>query len=490
MFDNVLLFLAAPALLALVIIVALGRYGSANNSRLGALVVVQALVYFCLSMWLGAKNLPLTLLDNGYFYVDSLSLYEIVITAIIFLLAAVYAKSYVASLLKQGEISQALLPLFYGAFCLLELVIIFGFMANNMALLWIFVELSTLLSVVLIVTLKAQENITAALKYVFVTSTAMLFSFVGIIVLFALSQSVIDGGSLNWTVLFAAASDFSPYVFNFAFILMLIGFVAKSGIVPFHTWLPSAYVRAPSVVAVASGAVLNLGLYAIIRIYALGHQVGDASLIKNLLLGLGLATIAIAAFSLLKRTNTKKVIAFSAVEQMGLALVGIGIASPLALFWVLFNQLAQVINKALLFFSAGIWHQQYLSNKFTAVREPFKYQPLASVGIIVGVAAAIGTPTLPIFLTKFNILSAMAGQPLLLAAALTCFLLLASGFGYYFIRAFSQPSDLPLIPYIAPLSMKLPIILCILLLLVLGLYLPPFLADIINTIISDLGLSG
>ncbi len=480
---------AAPAAIFAAISFLLGRFRPATDGRLlNTMLIIEAVMYLGLSIRLDAASLPRFLLNNHYLFVDSLGAYETVITSVLFLLAAVYSRGYLASLLERGEIERSLLGLFYGAFALLPLVIVLGFLSNNLALLWIFTELSTLLSVVLLVTLKARENITAALKYVFVTSTAMLFAFIGIIILFAISRVVIPGGSLNWTELMTAAAEISPRLYSFAFVFLFIGFAAKAGIVPFHTWLPTVYVRAPSVVAVVSGAVLNLGLYAILRLYAIGHRAGDDDFLNPLLITFGAASILLAALALIARTNTKKLIAFSGIEQSGLIVLAIGLGSPVALFWALFHKAGNALVKALLFFSSGIFHRQYQSNKFFAVKNPFKLQPLASWGLILGSAAAIGAPTLPVFLAKFNILSVMASQALpLFIGVLGGFLLVAAGFGYYLVRAFSQETGENIERYPTPLAMKLPIVVALLLLFALGLYLPGWLETTLNTIVSDLG---
>jgi hydrogenase-4 component F len=488
--SNLMLFgFVAPAIIIAAASFLLGRFRPSVDGRLlNTLLIFEAVLYLGLSVWLVVSDLPRFFLNNHYLFADTFSAYETLITSALFFLAAVYARGYLASLIDRGEIERSLLGLFYGAFALLPLVIVMGFLSNNLALMWIFAELSTLFSVVLVVTLKARENITAALKYVFVTSTAMLFAFIGVIVLFAVSRTVVPGGTLNWTDLMAAASSMPPKLYTFAFVLLFIGFAAKAAIVPFHTWLPTVYVRAPSVVAVISGAVLNLGLYAIIRLYAIGHLAGDSDVLNPLLITFGVASIFIAALALIARTNTKKVIAFSGVEQAGLILIAVGLGSPIALFWALFHKAGNALVKALLFFSAGIFHRQYNSNKFFSIKSPFKLQPLAAWGLILGSAAAVGMPTLPVFLAKFNILSVMASQALpLFIAVLAGFLLVAAGFGYYLIRAFSQPDDDNIKPYATPMAMKAPIVVALLALFALGLYMPSWLNTTLNTIVSDLG---
>ncbi|KTB48012.1 proton-conducting transporter membrane subunit [Dehalogenimonas alkenigignens] len=491
--DSLIIFgYAIPAVIAAAAAFLIGRFQPGGDGRrLNSLIIGEAVIYLGLSIWLAASGLPRFFTDNGYLMADTLGAYEAVITSVLFLLASVYARGYVGSLLERGEIERSLLGLFYGAFALLPLVIVMGFLSNNLALLWIFAELSTLFSVVLVVTLKARENITAALKYVFVTSTAMLFAFVGIIILFALSREVVPGGTLNWTDLMDAAASIEPRMYTFAFVFLFIGFGAKAAIAPFHTWLPTVYVRAPSVVAVVSGAVLNLGLYAILRLLALGHQAGDEAFLNPFLVAFGTASLFLAALALISRTNTKKLIAFSGIEHSGLILLAFGLGSPAALFWALFHKAGNALVKALLFFSAGIFHRQYGSNKFFAIKDPFRLQPLAAWGLVIGSAAAIGAPLTPVFLAKFNILVAAATQALpLFIAVLAAFLLAAAGFGYYLIRAFTQGGDAGMERYDTPAAMRLPIAAALVLLVALGVWLPGWLGDALNVIIADLGFQG
>jgi hydrogenase-4 component F len=489
MIDNILFIFCLPTLISLGIILWMSTcYKKADSHHYSTLAIFHATLYMGLSIWLCIFDQLIELSGNGYFYLDALALFEILILAALFLLAAIYSRGYIKSLLDKNEIDPNLLPVFYGTSFLLQLVLIMGFLSDNLALLWIFVELSTVFSAVLIITLKAKENITVALKYIFIASTSMLFSFMGIIILFSLSQEATVGGTLSWTGLMANAATFNQTAFNVAFVLSLIGFGAKAGMVPFHTWMPHAYTKAPSVVSVMYGPVLNLGLFAVIRLYAIGNQVGNTWLMNTTLLSIGILTIFVAAFSMLARHNTKKIVAFSAIEQTGLAMVGMSLANPLAFFWVIFNQLAQPFVKALLFFSAGIWHRQYSSNKLAAIQNPIRYQPLASTGIIIGAAAIVGAPLLPVFLVKFNILSVLAAKPLLLLLVLLLFLVAASGIGYYFIRAFTQSGESEIEIFSTPFSMNFPIIICILIIFLIGTYIPAPLSELINTILIELGI--
>ncbi len=490
MAPYILLLFILPPLMAGLLMAALGgRRLGRDNRFLSLLAAAQAFICLALSLWvIFGQSLPLFYLSGQPFMIDSLAIFEVFITSLVFLLAAVYARGYVAGLLEAGELDSALLRLFYGTLCLLELVTVLAFFSNNLALLWIFAELSTLFSAVLVVSLKARENIVAALKYVFITSTAMLFAFIGIIVLFALSRQVIDGGSLNLSSLLTSAALLDEKIFTLAFAFLFIGFAAKAGAAPFHTWVPSVYIRAPSVVAVVSVTTLNLALYAILRLYVIGYHAGSGGFISVLLFSFGLLSLAAAGLSMLARTNTKKLIAFAGVENTGFMLIAIGLGSPVAFFWVLFHQLGYTMVKTLLFLCAGIFHRQYQSNKYFMVYSPFKLQPLAAWGLILGAAALAGAPAFPVFLAKWNILSEMAGYSVpLVAAVLALVLLAAVGTAYYFIRVFGQPPADEPTPYQPTAGMKLSVALTLGIIVILGLYMPPALARLLNDIVSGTG---
>ena len=194
---------------------------------------------------------------KDYLFIDPLSLYEVLITCAVFLLAGIYGHGYIKTLVEKEGLRAGSLELFYICFNLLLIVIVFSFFSNNLALFWILLELTTILSAVLIVALSAKENIIAALKYVFIASTAMLFSVIGLIILFAMTKQTLDAGTLNWTLLMQSASALSPQYFSFACIFVFIGFASKAGIAPFHTWLPQAHARAPSVVSAVLSGVLS-----------------------------------------------------------------------------------------------------------------------------------------------------------------------------------------------------------------------------------------
>ena len=491
----ILIAFVLVSVLSLAIIIATRSHRQMNN-----VCIAQALIFAALAAWIAVfQQVPVLsfLVGSGYFFIDHLGLFEVLIATVIFTCAAVYSRGYVEGLLESGELEKGSLKLFYVAWVLLLLVIVLAFLYDNLALFWIFAELTTILSALLIAILSARENIDAAIKYIFVASISMLFAFVGFIFLFQVSRGGPDGaGTLEWTVLMQHAAAFPPGMMLASFTLVFVGFAAKSGIFPFHTWLPEAHAKAPSAVsAILSGVLLNVGIYGIIRMYAIAHQTSAFETIQPMLAVFGIFTIGIAAFSMLPQKNLKKLVAFSSVENMGIMLVGLAIATPVALFWVLFHVLAHSFTKASLFFSSGILHRQYRS-RFSSdaadeIKDVFQLQPLAAWGIILGGLAIIGMPPFPIFFTEFFILLQLGTVSLwVLGVMLVLLFIAAGGLGYFVLTAFTQvsepgtPSDIE--PYLTPASMKVPIIFLLAFLLVMVIVLPAGGTEFLNQIVTEL----
>ncbi len=465
---------------------------SKSHKKMQFLTAMHALAYFLIAIKiLLYGNLPLTFFDEKYIYIDSLSIYEILIASTIFFFASLYLGGYVEGLMASGDLNRRNLNVFYVAFNALLIATVIAFLSNNLALFWIFAELTTVFSAFLIAILNSQKNIDAALKYVFITSTAMLFSFIGIMLLFGLSSHAMGSGTLNWDDLMKNAKDLPETILMVSFVFIFIGFAAKSGIAPFHTWLPHAHSKAPSAVsAILSAVILNVGVYGILRIYSIVRQTDAEPIISQFMIGFGLFTIFVAAFTMLRQSDFKKLIAFSSVEHIGIVALGIGIGTPVALFWVLFHTLAHSLTKTLLFLSAGILHRQYLSNKAENMVNVFKLQPVASIGLVLGGIAIVGMPPFPLFLSELSILLEAIKISTPLVFAVFILLVIASvSIALFLIKIFSNLSDKDeyIEKYTAPFLMKLPIIALIIIIFVLGIFIPVELKNLIENIILSLG---
>jgi len=494
--DSLLVILALYAVIGVAVLAF--TVFSKTHQTMNALAVGLPVSYLVVSLYaLTDAALPSYGLGGGYFLVDHLSLYEILITAVLFLLAALYACQYIEGSIEIHEMDRNNLKIFYVALNGLLMALAYAFLADNLALFWILAELSTAFSAVLVVLLNAPKNIGAALKYVFITSTCMLFAFIGLILIFTLTEDLLGAGTLNWSTLMSIASTLSPAIMFAAFIFTFVGFAAKSGIVPFHAWLPSAHSKAPAPIsAILSGSITSVGIYGIIRIYAIVTQTAEVAKVSWFLIGFGVFSMVVAALTMLSQVNLKKLIGYSTVENMGFLLVGlglVGLSTSVALFWMLFYVMAHAFVKSSLFFSAGIIHHQYESVRMERIKNVFKLQPFAAWSLIVGGVAIIGMPLSAIFIPKVMILlQAAAVTPALLIGLLTVFLFVSAAFGIFLVKMLThKDQDAPAVgelkPFHAGWGMKIPIVILLAAVFALGVFFPQQLTDLLNTIVTELG---
>jgi hydrogenase-4 component F len=341
--------------------------------------------------------------------------------------------------------------------------------------------------------LNAPKNIGATLKYIFITSTCMLFAFIGLILIFTLTEDVLGAGTLNWSALMSIAGSLSPAIMFAAFIFTFVGFAAKSGIVPFHAWLPTAYSKAPGPIsAILSGTVTTIGIYGILRMYTILAQTEAAGKIQIFLIVFGVLSMIVAALTMLRERNLKKLIGYSSIEHMGFILVGLGIGTPVAIFWVVFYLLAHGYTKASLFFSAGIINHQFGGSRLEKIKNVFQLQPFAGWSLILGTFAIIGMPLSAIFLAKFSLLTlSTAVSPALTIVLLTVFLFVSAAFGIFMIRMLSRKEDSTTdVPkFKVEWSMKIPIMILLAIVVTLGVFFPQQLTDLLNTIVYELGVT-
>ena len=227
----------------------------------------------------------------------------------------------------------ALITLFFGA-------MMFAILAPSLPLMWVAVELTTLVSAPLIACRRDRGSLEAMWKYLLICSIGIAFALFGtMLVLHAQST-----GSARW------------YMAGFAFVLA--GYGTKMGLAPFHTWLPDAHSEAPAPVsALLSGALLNCSFFAIVRFREMMPEAA-APFCDNAMLSLGILSVAVGAVFMVRQTDFKRLLAYSSVEHMGIIAVLYSLCGTLdddriVAAALLLHIAAHSLTKTLLFQTAG-----------------------------------------------------------------------------------------------------------------------------------------
>ena len=231
--------------------------------------------------------------------------------------------------------------LYYTLFFLFFGAMMFALTASSVALMWVAVELTTLVSAPLIAYHRDKGSLEAMWKYLLICSIGIAFALFGTMLVLHAETT----GNTRW------------YMAGFAFVLA--GYGTKTGLAPFHTWLPDAHSEAPAPVsALLSGALLNCSFFAIVRFRGMMPE-DAAPFCDSAMLALGLLSVAVGAVFMVRQTDFKRLLAYSSVEHMGLITVLYSLsgscenAGRLISLALLAHITAHSVTKTLLFQTAG-----------------------------------------------------------------------------------------------------------------------------------------
>ncbi len=359
----------------------------------------------------------------------------------------------------------------------------------NVAIVWIAVELTTLLSVFLVGFENTSEALEAAWKYVVLTCMGAAIALIGVLILYwGLRLSGTD--QFTWTMLMHAAPKIKPVFLKSAFLFILIGFGTKAGLVPLHTWLPDAHSQAPSpVCALLSGIETTTALYVIMRLVPLLKTI-SGNQASPWLITFGMISVGSAAFLLIQVKDYKRLFAFSTIEHMGIILVAAGLASQAADFGAVFQIMAHTLTKSFCFFAAGAVLLVTGTRSISAVRGLIRTSPVAGAALLFGGLAIAGAPPFVVFLSEFSIIRAgLASGHYIIIGTLTIFIAIAfCGImshinGMVFGK--SEVSDSG--GASLPLPCKLTLALAILPVVVLGIYTPHVIHNLLQLAAYSIG---
>jgi hydrogenase-4 component F len=261
----------------------------------------------------------------------------LVLTPVLFMVNLVQSFFYLPEDARREGGGNMPQMLYYFLFFLFFGAMMFALNASSLPLMWVAIELTTLVSAPLIAYHRNKGSLEAMWKYLLICSIGIAFALFGTMLVLH-SQTT---GNVRW------------FMAGFAFILA--GYGTKTGLAPFHTWLPDAHSEAPSPVsALLSGALLNCSFFAIVRFREIAPA-DAAPFCDSAMLTLGILSVAVAAIFMVRQTDYKRLLAYSSVEHMGLItiLYSLSSKSNIAAIALLAHIVTHSATKTLLFLTAG-----------------------------------------------------------------------------------------------------------------------------------------
>jgi hydrogenase-4 component F len=359
-----------------------------------------------------ATAVPLTLLSASgpyhywadYIVFDMPGAWVTLCTAIVYLLASIYAVGYMRLLAEEEEKLWS----FYALFAGFALTVLFSTVMNNAGLYWIAIELTTLVSTFLVGFERAAESIEAAWKYIIIVSAGISLALLGT-VLFYWSGTFVLGPvyDMTWDALQVAGPKMNPTLVTLAYLLVLVGYGTKVGLAPMHSWLPDAHSESPAPVsAMLSGALLNGAMLGIVRYLPIGDAAGVGHFARTVLVALGVLSLLVGALFIVRQDGIKRLMAYSSVEHMGVVALGFGFGGLFGVAGALYHMLNHSLNKSLMFFGAGNVMRSFGTKEIRDIRNVWMCYPVQGSLWLAGAAAITGAPPFGLFLSELVILRA------------------------------------------------------------------------------------
>ncbi len=415
------------------------------------------------------------------FRVDAFNVYLVVLTAFVGLTTSIFSRPYMRHVCDTGLTSERGMRIYHAMYQAFMFTMLLALTTDNLGVLWVAVEGATLATVLLVSLYRTPEAVEAAWKYFVLCGVGIALALFGTVLTYFAAQQVVGDPAegLTWSVLFQQARALEPSVMGLAFVFLLVGYGTKVGLVPMHQWLPDAHSEGPTPMsAVLSGLLLNVALYAVVRLKMLvdgSLAATDAPhLAGDLLMGFGLVSFLVAGLFLHRQRDIKRMFSYSSIEHMGLMTFAFGLGGPLATFGALLHMLVHSLTKSAIFVTVG--HATHLAGTQTIdkIRGLIRTQPAVGWALLFGVAAIAGFPPFGVFTSEFLLLTAtMQSQPWLTMALL-------SGLAIAFAGLFRHLH--PMVYGPAPEGQRpvnanmLPVVIHLGLVLWLGLAIPDFLA--------------
>jgi multicomponent Na+:H+ antiporter subunit D len=275
-------------------------------------------------------------------------------------------------------------------------------MVNDVFSMYVFLEITSVCSFILISFNKNIDSLEGAFKYLIMSTiaTALMLSAIALLLLVS--------GSTNFFEIHSVVSASKhTSIIMFSIGIFIAGLFIKSGIMPFHGWLPDAYTSAPAPVSILLAGIITKtgGVYSLIRIVI--SVFGFQHNIDGMILLVGAFSIVLGAISALGQTDLKRMLAYSSISQVGYIVIGLGTGTALGVFGAVFHLFNHTIFKSLLFVNSAAVENQTGTRNMEKLSGLASRMPLTGLTSAIGSLSASGIPPLSGFWSKLLIIIAL-----------------------------------------------------------------------------------
>ena len=285
---------------------------------------------------------------------------------------------------------------------------------NDLFTAYVFVEINTIAGCGLIMMSQTGRSLTAAIRYMVMSSLGSGLFLIGLSLLYDVTGQLLMSPAKEAVARIVADGSYQiPLLVIVA--VVSVGLAIKSGLFPFHYWIPDTYGYAtPTASAVLSGLVSKGYIFLLIKFFyrVIGTENAVHSHIINALFVFGVAGMMVGSLRAIMQTDTRKMIAYSSVAQIGYIYMGIGLGTQAGMIAAIFHIFSHGATKALLFISCvGLYKVSGDRTDFLALRGSAYRNRLAGAGFLVGALSMVGFPMLAGFISKLLFATSAFASP-------------------------------------------------------------------------------
>lgn len=337
-----------------------------------------------------------------YFTFDSLGILLLMTLSVISIPALFHSYLYIR---RHNETPQSR-AIYFSALIFLITSITAAYIANHIAVIWIFTEMTTLSASMLIYHHRNKLALEGTWKYVFICAISITFVFIGILFL-SLSLQAAGSNDLSFANLMVYKDQLNPFWLRLAFLFIFTGFTAKLGLVPMYTAGIDAKDKAPAPAgALLASVLMNLGFVGIFRFYTIIAQTPLFHWANLVIFIAAFLSIFVATVYMTRVMNIKRMLAYSGIEHMGIVMLGIA-AGGIGYYAAILHIVLHAFVKSSLFFQYNQLYRTFQSKSIQHVGNYFKYNPAGAIILLLGFISATAMPPSGLFVSEFLIFRAL-----------------------------------------------------------------------------------
>jgi hydrogenase-4 component F len=391
-------------------VTALLMFTTRDRRILSAIDVGSSAILFALTLVLArevASNGPRAL---GVLRVDDLGLVFLLLLAVLTLAVSIYTVGWLEQAVAVGNMRAESLRSYFALVHAFVATMVVTVLADNLGVLWIAMEGTTITSAVLVGYHGHQHGLEAAWKYIIVTTIGISFGLFGTVLVYAAAAQG-GAGALSWSAIMQIAPTLDPGIVRIGFIFVIVGYGTKAGLAPMHLWLPDAHSQAPTPVsALLSGVLIKCALLGIIRFQTIAAAACGPAFPAEVLLVFGLASVVVATPFILAQHDIKRLLGYHSVEHVGIVALALGLGGPIGTYGALLHVVNHGVTKALAFFAAGTAIARYGTRDMLAIRGLLAVAPIGATLLMLSALSLAGLPPFSIFVSELMLLRSGIGH--------------------------------------------------------------------------------